>query len=222
MGEAGAARPPSPLYRAAVRVLRIPYSTNVERVALALAHKGLAVEWVDVPADDRSEVERVSGQPLVPVLIEDDGSVLADSPAILRRLEELYPEPPLWPRDPARRAEADVFVDWFNLVWKRPPNLIADELGKPEPVRDAIEGWGAELTGRLDRFEALLDGRDFLLGDELGVADVVAFPFLKYAALELPAGDDETFHVVLREWLADDRHPRLHAWIERLDALPRA
>ena len=205
-----------------MRLLRIPYSTNVERVALALAHKGLAVEWVDVPADDRSEVARVSGQPLVPVLIEEDGSVLADSPAILRRLEELHPEPPLWPREPARRAEADVFVDWFNLVWKRPPNLIADELAQPEPDRAAIESWGAELTGWLDRFEALLAGREYLLGDELTVADVVAFPFLKYAALEPPAGDTDRFHAVLRAWLADDRHLRLHAWVARVDALPRA
>jgi glutathione S-transferase len=38
-----------------MRVYRIPHSTNVERVALGLGHKGLAVEWIDVPADDRSE-----------------------------------------------------------------------------------------------------------------------------------------------------------------------
>ena len=31
-----------------MRVYRIPYSTNVERVALALAHKSMPVEWVDV------------------------------------------------------------------------------------------------------------------------------------------------------------------------------
>src|SRR3954468_2903594 len=42
-------------------LLRFPYSTNVERVALALAHKGLhaASVWID-PAD-RSRVRDVSG-----------------------------------------------------------------------------------------------------------------------------------------------------------------
>ena len=35
-----------------LRVYRIPFSTNVERVALALAHKGVAVEWVDVDPFD--------------------------------------------------------------------------------------------------------------------------------------------------------------------------
>jgi glutathione S-transferase len=60
-----------------VRIWRIPFSTNVERVALALGHKGLTADWVDVDPFDRGEVEHVSGQSLVPVL-ELDGRVIAD------------------------------------------------------------------------------------------------------------------------------------------------
>jgi glutathione S-transferase len=60
-----------------VLVYRIPFSTNVERVSLALAHKGHVVEWVDLDPADRSEVERVSGQPLVPVLVEN-GRIVYD------------------------------------------------------------------------------------------------------------------------------------------------
>jgi glutathione S-transferase len=205
-----------------LRVYRIPFSTNVERVALACGHKGVEVEWVDVPADDRSAVVAVSGQPLVPVLVEEDGSVLADSPAILRRLEELYPEPPLWPAEPARRAELDCFVDWFNGVWKQAPNLIADSLQSGSPDRNRIDGWGAEMTAALDRFEALLDGRPYLFGGELTAADVVAFPFLKYAALPDDPEDTEVFHAVLREWQPLNDRPRVRAWIARVDALPRA
>ena len=204
-----------------LRIYRIPFSTNVERVALACGHKGVAVDWIDVPADDRSAVVEVSGQPLVPVLIEDDGTVLADSPAILRRLEELHPEPPLWPADPARRSELDCFVDWFNGVWKRAPNLIADELESANPDRAQIDAWGGELTAALDRFEALLEGRDFLFGHELTAADVVAFPFLKYAALP-DLADTDVFHAVLRDWQPLDGKPRLRAWIARVDELPRA
>ena len=50
-----------------IRVWLIPFSTNVERVSLALAHKGVAAEAVVVDPADRSEVVRVSGQDLVPV-----------------------------------------------------------------------------------------------------------------------------------------------------------
>ena len=53
-----------------LRVYRIPYSTNVERVALALAHKGVEVDWVDVDPDDRTPVLAVSGQALVTVLVD--------------------------------------------------------------------------------------------------------------------------------------------------------
>jgi glutathione S-transferase len=93
-----------------LRIWRIPFSTNVERVALALGHKGLSADWVDVDPSDRSQVERLSGQPLVPVL-ELDGRVIADSTAILDELERLQPDPPLYPSEPARRAEVEIFVD---------------------------------------------------------------------------------------------------------------
>jgi glutathione S-transferase len=162
----------------------------------------------------------VSGQELVPVLIES-GRVVADSNAILRYLEETHPEQPLWPLAPSRRAELDVFLDWFNRVWKRPPNEIEAELAKPEPDEALISQLGAQVTAALDLFEALLDRRDYLYG-EFSAADCAAFPFLRYA-VDTNEADDEAFHQVLRDFqpLGDHRHPRLEAWIGRVDALPR-
>jgi glutathione S-transferase len=203
-----------------MRVYRIPFSTNVERVALALGHKGLETEWVDVDPRHRSPVEEISGQPLVPVLVDDRG-VHADSTAIIAYLEERYPDRPLYPRDEPRRTEVTLFVDWFNRVWKRPPNEIQAELGKPAPDQARIAGLRAELAGSLDHFERLLAGRDYLYG-EFSVADCAAFPFLKYALLFDPA-DDEPFHRILVENLAlDGRHARVAEWIARVDAHPRA
>jgi glutathione S-transferase len=203
-----------------LRLWRIPFSTNVERVALALGHKGLTADWIDVDPADRSEVERISGQQLVPVL-ELDGRVVADSTRIIEELERLQPDPPLYPADPARRAEVEVFVDWFNRVWKRPPNELEAELTQPEPDRETTERLGEEIAGALGRFESLLDGRDYLFGD-FGVADCIAFPFLKYAVLHDPA-DDELFHRILVEHQRlDGRFPRLEAWIHGVDARPRS
>jgi glutathione S-transferase len=204
-----------------LRLYRFPFSTNVERVALALAHKGLEVESVWIDPADRSEIVRISGQELVPVLVDGD-RVVADSTAILEHLEERFPEPPLYPADPARRAELRLFVDWFNRVWKAPPNLIVDEEAKAEPNRERIVELEAQLAGSLPLFENLLAGRDFLFGNELAAADVAAFPFLKYALL-WEDGDPDRFHEVLRDGLRlDGRLPRLEGWIRRIDALPRA
>jgi glutathione S-transferase len=203
-----------------MRIWRIPFSTNVERVALALGHKGLPAEWIDVDPADRGEVERLSGQPLVPVL-ELDGRILVDSTAIIEELERIRPNPPLYPAEPARRAEVEVFVDWFNRVWKRPPNELEAELNKGEPDRETVKRLGAELAGALDRFEALLHDREYLFGD-FGVADCIAFPFLKYAVLHDPA-DEELFHRILVEHQRlEGGYPRLEAWIHRVDERPRA
>jgi glutathione S-transferase len=203
-----------------LRVYRIPFSTNVERVSLALAHKGLEVEWEDVDPADRSPVERVSGQPLVPVLVHD-GRVVPDSTVILRYLEDLQPELPLFPRDEARRAELEVFLDWFNRVWKRPPNEIESERAKAAPDAERIDELGRELTGSLELFEAMLARRDYLFGD-FSAADCAAFPFLKYG-LMVDDADTEEFHLILREHLVlDGRYPRIEAWIGRVDAHPRA
>ncbi len=204
-----------------IRLYRFPLSTNVERVALALAHKRLPVESVEIDPADRSQVRRVSGQDLVPV-IEDGGRVVYDSMEIVRYLEDKYPEPPLYPREPARRAEMLVFVDWFNRVWKRPPNEITAELEKPAPDAARIERLGRAMAQALDLFEDLLDGRRYLMG-EFSAADCAAFPFLKYGLLGLPAGDDELFHRVLVDHQPlGSNHPRLAAWIRRVDERPRA
>lgn len=204
-----------------ISLYRIPFSTNVERAALALAHKGLSAQSVVVDSADRSEVRRVSGQDLVPVL-DEDGTVVVDSMEIVRYLEERYPEAPLYPVEPARRAEMLVFIDWFNRVWKRPPNEIEAELRKASPDLERVAAFGREMAWALDLFEEMVASRDYLMGDAFSAADCCAFPFLKYAALPLAPGDDELFHEILRDYQPlGDGHPRLEAWIRRVDRHPR-
>jgi glutathione S-transferase len=203
-----------------IRLYRFRYSTNVERVTMALAHKGLEVDSIWVDPDDRGPVERVSGQRLVPV-IEDDGCVVCDSTAILRYLEERYADPPLYPLDEARRAEMDVYIDWFNRVCKRPPNEIEAELTGERPNRDHIQELAAAIGASLDFHEALLAGREYLFGDRFSAADCAAFPFLKYALSRDP-DDDELFHRILDEHQSVSGRRRLEAWIRRVDQHPRA
>jgi maleylpyruvate isomerase len=198
----------------------IPYSTNVERVALALGHKGLAADVIMSDPTDRSRIREASGQDLVPAL-DDDGFVVVDSSRIIEHLERRFPDPPLFPAEPARRAEVRVFVEWFDRVWKGPPNAIDAELGKPAPDHVRIAALEHELRSTLDVFEAMLDGRDYLMSDSLTAADCAAFPFLKYG-LWIEPSDDERFHHILAQNLAlDGDHPRLDAWVRRVSAHPR-
>jgi len=169
-----------------LRLYRTPVSTNLERVALALAHKGLEVDSLVISYEDRS------------------------------------PDPPLFPREPARRAELDVFLDWFNQVWKLAPNAIEEELERDGPDHARVNELAARTRDSRDLFERLLDGRDHLFGDDFSAADCAAFPFLKYAKLRDP-DDDELFHRILEDNLSlDGAHPRLSGWIDRVNERPRA
>ena len=208
-----------------MRIHAIPHSTNVQRVALALGLKGVAVdEWVQHAPDDRAGVCAVSGQELVPVLETDDGRVLTDSMAIVAWIDERWPDPPLYPAGPAARREVEAFIDFFNFVWKVAPNAIdAEQQRSATPDADRIAAWAAQMRGWQHGFDALLSGRAYLFGDAPGAADVCAYPFLRFATSADP-DDDDLFHGVLIEQLAiaPGEHPRLAAWIDQMGQLAAA
>jgi maleylpyruvate isomerase len=208
-----------------MRLHAIPFSTNVERVTLALGLKGVGVQRIDHDPADRSAIRAVSGQELVPVLETGDGRILTDSMPIVAWIDATWPDgprPALYPRDPAARREVEGFVAFFDRVWKVPPNAIEAERRKPVPDEGRIAAWADQLRAWRHGFEALLHGRDFLFGDAPGAADVCAFPFLRFAVSFDPR-DDELFHRILIDELAlDGGFPRLAAWIARMDQMPRA
>lgn len=193
-----------------MRVWRIPYSTNCERVAIAAGVTGVPVEWVDVDAYDRSPVKDVSGQGRVPVA-ELDGEIVVGSLTIIERIA-----PELWPPEPRARAQADVFLDWFERVWMHPLGVLFTDEDEDRRARA-----GARLERSLDRFEALLDGSDYLFG-ALTVADIATYPFLKYASDDELPDDDYEIHRLMRRYQSLDGRPRVAAWIGRIAALPHA
>lgn len=205
-----------------LRVHSIPFSANVDRVALAAGLKGLQIEWIEHPYEERSAVVEVSGQSLVPV-VEHDGAVIFDSPAILRWLDELAPEPRLWPDDdPVLLARVDVFVEWFNGVWKGPPNALEALWQAGRRESEEARALAAQFAAWTPWFEGLLaHGGPYLFGERLTAADVVAWPFLRYASW--PEGTlPYVFEHVLQEVCGVREQPRLMAWIERMEKLPRA
>lgn len=205
-----------------LKLYRLKLSTNVERVSLALGHKKLEVESIWVPHEDRSRVREASGQDLVPVLM-DRGKAITDSMNVVNYLEDRFPErPSLYPADPARKAECLVFIEWFNQVWKVPPNQLESELGKPGPDQDStkVERLGRRTQDYLDLFEQMLSGREFLMGD-FGAADVAAYPFLRYATGAEPH-DPYLFHEILVNYQQPgENHPRLLDWLNRVSTRPQ-
>src|SRR5829696_2024344 len=76
----------------------------------------------------------------VPVLVLGGGEEVAGSGAILRRLDALVPEPPLFPADPAARTRVEEAERWGDEVLQEAPRRLfwAGIVRRPE----AIVGYG--------------------------------------------------------------------------------
>ena len=79
-----------------MRLFQIPFSHNCVKVRHVLDLKGIDYEAVNINPALRGDVKRVSGQTLVPTLV-DRGHVVSGSTPILLYLEEHQPEPALLP-----------------------------------------------------------------------------------------------------------------------------
>ena len=89
-----------------------PLSMFGAKVQIAALEKGLDFELVMVPYDSQQgyspkhpEVLRINPKRQVPVLVHGELEIF-DSTQIFEYLEDLQPDPPLWPREPAARARA--------------------------------------------------------------------------------------------------------------------
>src|ERR671934_3168443 len=91
---------------------RCPYAA---RARIVLAEKGLPYDAFEIDLDDRP-AWLYEKNPLgrVPVYEEDGGFVLPESDVIMEYLEERFPEPALWPADPAERALGRLWLDRFG------------------------------------------------------------------------------------------------------------
>lgn len=94
----------------------IPISHYAEKVRWALGYKG--VEHVrhapPPPAHMAIAAALTRGRSITIPVLTLDGRNIGDSTAILAALEERYPEPPLYPADPAERARALELEEFFD------------------------------------------------------------------------------------------------------------
>jgi glutathione S-transferase len=86
-------------------------------VEAALAIKGFEYRRVELPDLLHRLPQRLRyGRSTVPGLTLASGEKVIGSVAILRRLEQLVPEPPLYPLDPEARARVEATQEWGEAV----------------------------------------------------------------------------------------------------------
>jgi glutathione S-transferase len=125
----------------------------------------------------------------VPV-IRDELATVWESHAILRYLAARHGGGRFWSGDPAARAAVDGWMDWSQTALQ-PDFLVGVFWGfyrTPEEKRNwpAIRAALARCAKDFEKLERLLEGRSFLLGDELSLADITAGTSLyRYFELEI-------------------------------------
>jgi maleylacetoacetate isomerase len=166
-----------------MRLYTFPTSSASYRTRIALHLKGIAYETVTmnlIGGEHRGDAYRSRNpQGRVPALELDDGTVIAQSLAIVDYLEQVQPNPRLYPSDPVTRARAlsvalTVTADIHPLNNTLVVNYLRDEMGQDQAARDK---WYANWvrTG-LVAIEAMIDGDRYCVGDQPTVADICLIP----------------------------------------------
>src|SRR3954462_7192402 len=183
---------------------RCPYCA---RARIVLAEKGLEYETVVIDLDDRPAwIYEKNPLGRVPVL-EEDTFVLSESAVIDEYLDDRYPEPPLWPADPAERALGRMLVFRF------------DELSRPYyALRRGEDGATGRLDAALGELDAVLQGQPFLSGREFGLGDIAYVPWILRARDRLDV--DLSRFSALADWTARlEERPSIAAEIEVVSSL---
>ncbi|HXT53821.1 MAG TPA: glutathione S-transferase family protein [Candidatus Eisenbacteria bacterium] len=185
-------------------------SPNCQRVKIVLAEKNLPYDIapIDLRAHEQKTPEYLKLNPYgkVPVLT-DDATVLYESLIINEYLDEKYSNPPLMPKDPAKRAKARILVDYGMAHFDAPYQRLRMELMKDakEQNQQVIATAKAELKKLLQRLEDEIGEQQYLLGD-FSLVDADLLP--RFTRLE-------GFGV-----LPDPSLPRLGNYLERVKARP--
>jgi maleylacetoacetate isomerase len=192
-----------------------PRSSAAYRARIALNFKGVDYESrpLNLIEGEQQSVEyrELNPQGLVPML-EIDGHRLTQSLSIIVYLDQVFPDPPLVPRDPAdgahvRAMALAIACDIHPLNNLRVLRYLKNELGHSQ---DEVDRWYAHWIGEgLAPLEAIAKagaGR-FLFGNEPTIADVCLVPQLFNARrFNCPLGDYPT---LVR---ADENASRLDAF----------
>ena len=180
------------------------------RSEIAFAAKGVEIDTVDIDLVDRPAafMAKASGGS-VPLLEWDDLSI-HPSHVINEWIDERWPDPPLFPADPTERAEARMWIEWWNdgpcPAYERRLMNVRPE--REESLTEALVGHLAEMEQRLEA-RGYVDG--YWGGRSIGVVDATAAPmFVRFAGLRhfhgIDVPEDLTRVRTWRDVLVNDPH----------------
>ena len=182
-----------------------PFSRKV-RIVLAEKNLDFTLQ-IEKTWERRTEFLALNPAGDVPVLVEEDGTTLANSLVICEYLEEVYPDINLLGDNAVQRAETRRLVSWFDMKFNSEvtENLIGEKLMKRflkigEPHGPSIRAGHANIHYHLDYIGFLTEKRTWLSGENFSLADITAASHL--SAIDYIGDVPWEEHEAAREWYA--------------------
>jgi glutathione S-transferase len=191
---------------------------NPRRARIFISEKGLPMPelvQLDLAGLEHRRPEFAALNPWMgtPTLVLDDGTVIAESVAICRYFEELHPAPPLFGTGAIQRAEVEMwnrrlemglYASIAQTFRHTNPHMAHREVPQVAEWGEANRARALEQMRLIDGH--LADGRPFICGESLSIADITGGISLDFARVPKIAPPPELGH--------------LAAWHARLTARP--
>ena len=183
--------------------------SNPKRVRMFLAEKDIKLPTTDLDLlkgeQDAPDYLAINSLAKAPALVLDDGTVITESVAICRFVEEHHPEPPMFGADAKSRAITEMWIRRAELELVRPCSdvvqhtveLFADKVDQNAEFAASQRELAGKKFAWLDKEIA---GRDFLAGKAFSMADIIAITacdLAKMVKIEIP---ENLEHV--QSWMA--------------------
>jgi glutathione S-transferase len=189
-----------------------------------IAEKGVRIETREVSIAKGEQLgeafKAVNPNATLPVLVTDEGTVLAENLGIAAYLEARFPEPPLMGRTP---DEKGLVLMWNSIVEQQGGVPIADTLRNAHPAfadravpgpenHAQIPELAQRGAARVGHFFNLLERRlaesPYIAGTEFTLADITTFVFVDFAR-------------VIKRRIPQENSATL-AWYEKIGSRPSA
>lgn len=192
----------------------LPLSPFCRKVRLILKEKKLDFQLVQEKTwERRTAFLKLNAAGEVPVLVDENNQVVADSQVIAEYLEETYPEINLLGNKATERNEVRRLCAWFDQKFYREVGscLVFEKvfrrmMGRGGPDSTAIRTGNQKIHSHLEYITWLMERRRWLAGDQLSLADLTA-----------------AAHLSSVDYLGDvpwDKHEMAKDWYVRVKSRP--
>lgn len=176
------------------------------RVRMVLHEKGLPFVTHEENLRDFSATIREHHPEAKIPLLRHGESYIYESAVITEYLDEQFPSPALMPPAPHERAQVRLWTHWMNHHMK--PDIDRMKYGSSRFPESEIAPATERMVKHLAKLEARLAAASWLVGEQLSLADLHCFPFVRQLNRMTPRPD------------MLDQYPKTMQWLTRIMQRP--